>query len=115
MLRDRKLDFSKSKKNEWKILKSKVDDGIELPLPDSERWFFAVVEGDGIRITSAEKNVRPIVLPEPPLIKFEEFKMVADVYNDTLFGGIHTLSPKLNAQKKSQNMKYIFNLIYNLL
>lgn len=115
MLKDRKIDFSESKKEEWEIIKSKVDDGIELPLPDSERWFMAKVEGDGIRISDAEKNVRPLKVHNPPLIKFEEFKMVADIYNDVMFGGIDTLSPKLDVQKKAVNMKYIFNLIYNLL
>lgn len=115
MLKDRKLDFTESMEKEWEILKSKIGDGIELPLPDSERWFLARVEGDGIRITDAEKNVRPLKVHDEPLIDFEEFKLVAGIYNETLFGGIDTLSPKLEVQKKAVNMKYIFNLIYNLL
>jgi len=115
MLKDRKLDFTETKEKEWEVLRSKVGNGIELPLPDSERWFLAKVEGKGIRISGAEKNVRPLVVHNPPLIEFDEFRMVAEVYNDIMFGGIDTLSPKLDVQKKAVNMKYIFNLIYNLL
>jgi len=115
MLKDRKLDFTETKEKEWEVLKSKVGNGVELPLPDSERWFLAKVEGKGIRISGAEKNVRPLVVHNPPLIEFDEFRMVAEVYNDIMFGGIDTLSPKLDVQKKAVNMKYIFNLIYNLL
>lgn len=115
MLRDRKIDFSDSKENEWEIIKSKVKEGVELPDPDSERWFLATTEGEGIRITEAEKNVRPLRIHKPPLIEFEEFKMVAEIYNDMMFGGIDVMTPKLEVQKKSVNMKYIFNLIYNLL
>jgi len=36
------------------LLKSKVGTGIELPLPDSERWFRAHVDGDDIIVESAE-------------------------------------------------------------
>lgn len=115
MLKDRKLDFSESKEKEWEIIRSKVGEGIELPLPDSERWFLAKVEGEGIRIYGAEKNVRPLVVHEPPLITLDEFKKVADIYNDVMFGGIDVLSPKLEVQKTITNMKYIFNMIYNLL
>ena len=115
MLRDRKIDFSESKKDEWEIIKTKVGDGIELPDPDCERWFLSKIEGDGIRVTSAEKNVRPLVIHEPSLIEFEEFQIVANVYNDSLFGGVDAMSPKLEVQKTCLNMKYIFNLIYNLL
>ena len=115
MLLDRRIDFSESKEDEWEIIKTKVGDGIELPLPDSERWFLAKVEGDSIRISSAEKNIRPLLIHNPPLIEFDEFKTVADVYNDTLFGGVEILSSKLAAQKNAQNMRYIFNLIYNFL
>ena len=115
MLRDRKIDFSESKKDEWEIIRTKIGDGIELPDPDSERWFLSKNEGDSIRVTSAEKNVRPLVIHEPPLIEFEEFEKVATVYNDSLFGGVDAMSPKLEVQKTCFNMKYIFNLIYNLL
>ncbi len=115
MLRDRKIEFSESKEKEWNTLKEKVGEGIELILPDSERWFLAKVDGDGIRISSAEKNVRPLKVYEEPLITFEEFKMVAEVYNDMLFGGIDTLRPKLDVQQKSPNLRYVFILIYNLL
>lgn len=115
MLRDRRLEFGDPPEKEWKILKEKVGSGIEYMLPDSQRWFLARVEGDGIRITGAERNIRPLSVPDGPLVDFEEFKIVAGAYNETLFGGINNLQPKLNAQKKSPNMRYIFMLIYNLL
>ena len=115
VLRDRKLDFSESKEEEWKIILSKVVDGVELPDPDCDRWFLAKVEGDGIRISSAEKNVRPLKIHDPVLVEFEEFKNVTEIYNDLLFPDISTLSPKLELQQKSPNLKYIFNLIYNFL
>ncbi len=115
MLRDRKIKFGNPPEREWKLLKEKVGKGIEYMLPDSQRWFLARLEGDGIRITSAERNVRPLSVPDEPLIDFEEFKVVAGAYNETLFGGINNLQPKLNAQKKSPNMRYIFMLVYNLL
>ena len=115
VLRDRKLDFSESKKDEWEIILSKVGDGVELPDPDCDRWFMAKVEGDGIRISSAEKNVRPLVIHDPSIVEFDEFKVVAEIYNELLFPDISTLSPKLELQKSSLNLKYIFNLIYNFL
>ncbi len=115
MLRDRRLEFGDPPEKEWKLLKEKIGEGIEYMLPDSQRWFLARVEGDGIRITGAERNVRPLSIPDEPLIDFEEFKIVAGVYNGTLFGGISNLQPKLNAQRKSPHMRYIFMLIYNLL
>jgi len=115
MLRDRRLEFGDPPEKEWKILKEKVGGGIEYMLPDSQRWFLARVEGDGIRITGAERNIRPLSVPDEPIVDFEEFKVVAGAYNETLFGGINNLQPKLNAQKKSPNMRYIFMLIYNLL
>jgi len=115
VLRDRKLDFSESKEEEWKIILDKVGEGVELPDPDCDRWFLAKVEGEGIRISSAEKNVRPLVIHDPALVEFEEFKIVAEIYNDMLFPDISTLSPKLELQKSSLNLKYIFNLIYNFL
>ena len=72
VLRDRKLDFSESKEDEWKIILEKVGDGVELPDPDTERWFTARVEGEGVRITGAEKNVRALKIYEPPLIEIGE-------------------------------------------
>ena len=115
MLADRKIDFSDSYEKEWNILKEKCDGGIELMLEDSQRWFLSTTEGDGIRITGAEKNVRPLVIHEPPLVEFEEFKIVAKVYNDAFFGGIGDLSSRLHANNTSVNMKFIFSLIYYLL
>lgn len=115
MLKDRRLEFGDPPRKEWEALKEKVGDGIEYMLPDSQRWFLAKVEGDCIRITGAQRNVRPLSVPDEPLVDFEEFGIVAGAYNETLFGGISNLQPKLNAQKKSPNMRYIFMLIYNLL
>lgn len=115
VLRDRKLDFSESKKDEWKILLDKVGDGIELVESDSERWFLARVEGDGIRITSAEKNVRPLKIHEPPLLELEDFVKVSEVYNDFLFPEISKMSSKLEFQQSTPNLKYYFILIYNFL
>lgn len=115
MLADRKIDFSESYEKEWDILKEKCEDGIELMLEDSQRWFLATTENGGIRIKGAEKNVRPLTVHEPPLVEFEEFKVVANVYNDAFFGGIGDLSARLHANNTSVNMRYIFTLIYNLL
>lgn len=115
MLADRKIPFSESKTDEWEILKNKTEGGIELMLEDSQRWFLATAEGDGIRITSAEKNVRPLAVREPPLIEFDEFKRVAEIYNDSFFGGIGDLSARLDVHNSSPNMRYLFMLIYNLL
>ncbi len=115
ILTDRKLNFSESKKDEWKILLEKVRDGVELPDPDCERWFSAKLQDKGITISSAEKNVRPLKIHDPVFIEFEEFKNVAEIYNELLFPNIGTLSPKLELQKSSPNLKYVFNLIYNFL
>lgn len=115
VLRDRKLDFSESKKEEWEIILNKVADGVELPDPDCDRWFLARAEEDGIRITTAEKNVRPLKIHDPQLIEFEEFKKVAEIYNDLLFPEISGMSSKLELQQSTPNLKYIFNLIYNFL
>lgn len=114
MLADRKIPFSESKKDEWELLKKKAEGGIELMLEDSQRWFLATTEGDGVRITSAEKNVRPLAVREPPLIEFDEFRRVAEVYNDAFFGGIGDLSARLDAHNSSPNMRYLFMMIYNL-
>jgi len=115
VLKDRRLDFSESKEDEWKIILDKVGDGAELPEPDTERWFLARVEGEGIRITGAEKNVRSLKIYEPPLLDLEGFKEVAEIYNDLLFPDISTMSSKLEIQQASPNLKYFFNLIYNFL
>jgi len=115
VLRDRRLDFSESKEDEWKILLDKVGDGVELNETDSERWFLARVEGDGIRITGAEKNVRPLKIHEPPLLELEDFIKVAEAYNDLLFPQMSKMSSKLAFQQSTPNLKYFFILIYNLL
>lgn len=115
MLADRKIDFSDSFENEWNILKEKCSGGIELMLEDSQRWFLAKTEKNVIRITGAEKNVRPLVIHEPPLIEFDEFRIVAKVYNDAFFGGIGDLSARLHANNTAANMKFVFSLIYYLL
>lgn len=115
MLTDRKIPFSESMEQEWELLKQKAEGGIELMLEDSQRWFLATTEGEGIRITSAERNVRPLAVREPPLIEFDEFKRVGGVYNDAFFGGIGDLSARLETHNSSPNMKYLFMLIYYLL
>lgn len=115
MLADRKIPFSESKEEEWEILRQKTEGGIELMLEDSQRWFLATAEDDGIRITSAEKNVRPLTVREPPLIRFDEFQRVAEVYNDSFFGGIGDLSARLETHNSSPNMRYLFMLIYYLI
>ncbi len=115
ILKDRKLDFSGSKEDEWKIILDKVGDGTELPEPTSDRWFLAKVEGDGIRITGAEKNLRPLKIHEPPLLELEDFKQVAEIYNDFLFPDINLMSSKMRILESSPNLKYYFNLIYNFL
>ncbi|MGH7886207.1 MAG: hypothetical protein ACRENO_10980 [Thermodesulfobacteriota bacterium] len=115
MLADRKIDFSESFENEWNILKEKCGGGIELMLEDSQRWFLSTTEDNVIKITGAEKNVRPLKIYEPPVIKFDEFKTVSNVYNDAFFGGIGDLSARLHANNTSVNMRFIFTLIYNLL
>lgn len=115
MLLDRRLKFSDTKEKEWEELKAKIGDGIELPLPDSERWFLATLEGENIRIEGAKNNVRPLTVYNPPTIKFSEFAAVAEIYNDCLFGSLEVLSPKLELQKTLLTFRYIFVLIYNLI
>jgi hypothetical protein len=114
MLLDRKIDFSDSKEEEWNQMRVKVGDGIELPLPDTERWFLATLDGERIRIESANKNVRPLKLYEPAFITFDEFKAIAGIYNDCLIPSVDSLSPKLEMQKSITNFKYVFMLIYHL-
>ena len=117
MLADRKIPFSESYENEWKILKEKCEGGIELMLEDSQRWFLATTKEDSIVVTSAEKNVRPLKIyeNESPVLEFEEFKRVAGVYNEAFFGGIGDLSSRLEVHNNSANMKFFFMMIYNLL
>ncbi len=115
MLKDRLIEFSDAKEEEWNLLKSKVGSGIELPLPDSERWFYAEVDGDNIRVEGAKLNVRPLKLYKPCIINFDEFKQVSEIYNDSLLWGINNQEDKLRVQKTITNTRYIFMLIYHLL
>jgi len=115
MLLDRKIAFSDTKEEEWNLIKSKIDDGIELPLPDSERWFLATLDGENIKIEGAKKNVRPLMVYDPPRINFQEFVRVAENYNDFLSPHVGMMDAKLDLQKTMPNLRYIFVLIYNLL
>ena len=115
MLFDRKIDFSESKQEEWEQLKSKIGSGIELPLPDSERWFHAHVEGENLIVESAKLNVRPLMIYDPIEIDFEEFKTVAEHYNSFLELQVRTMSNTHEVKDKVKNLRYIFMLIYHLL
>jgi hypothetical protein len=115
MLKDRRINFSDTKKEEWDELRSKIGDGIELPLPDSARWFLATLEDENIKIEGARRNVRPLKVYDPAIITFKEFAAVAETYNECLLGGVSALQPKLELQKSLLNFRYIFVLIYNLL
>lgn len=115
MLFDRKLDFSESKKEEWELLRSKIGTGIELPLPDSERWFHARLDGDDILVESARLNVRPIMIHDPIRINFHEFEIVARHYNSFLELQVRTMSDTHEVRDKVKNLRYVFMLIYHLL
>jgi hypothetical protein len=115
MLLDRKINFSDMKEEEWNLIRSKIGDGIELPLPDSERWFLATLDGEYIKIEGAQKNVRPLMVYDPPKITFKEFVRVGENYNDFLTLDARTMDAKLDLQKTIPNLRYIFVLIYNLL
>lgn len=115
MLFDRKLNFSDTKEEEWELLKSKIGSGIELPLPDSERWFLATVDGDDIVIESAKANVRPLMIYDPVKIDFEEFSIVASHYNSFLELQVRTMSDTHEIKDKVRNLRYVFMLIYHLL
>ena len=115
MLKDRlHIGFSETAEEEWKIVREKIGNGIELPLPDSGRWFEATIDGDNIKIEGAKLNVRPIVINPPETVTFEDFKKVIDVYPDILKGGVQAMSGKLELQQSMTNFKYIFMLIYSL-
>ena len=115
MLFDRKIEWSDSKEEEWELMRSKVGAGIELPLPDSDRWFKATTTDDGILIETAVLNVRPLTVPQPITVDFEEFKNVAANYNAFLGFDARTMSD-VNATKDSTpNLRYFFMLIYHLL
>jgi len=115
MLFDRKIEWSDSKEEEWELVKSKVGNSIELPLPDSDRWFKATSNGDTILIETAEINVRPLKIHDPIAIDFEEFKIVAENYNAFLGVDARTMSDTHAVKDSSPNLRYFFMLIYHLL
>jgi hypothetical protein len=115
VLFDRKIEFSDSKKEEWELLRSKIGTGIELPLPDSERWFHAHVDGDDIIVESAKLNVRPLMIHDPIRIDFHEFGIVARHYNSFLELQVRTMSDTHEVRDKVKNLRYVFMLIYHLI
>lgn len=115
MLFDRKIDFSDDIKDEWELVLSKIGDGIELPLPDSERWFRTTVNGDTLIVESAVHNVRPLMIHDPIEIDFDEFQIVASHYNNFLELQVRTMSDTHEVKDQSENLRYIFMMIYHLL
>lgn len=115
MLFDRRIDWSDSKEEEWELVKLKVGNGIELPLPDSDRWFKATMSGSTIIIETAEINVRPLTVPTPITIDFEEFKNVAANYHAFLGIDARTMSDTHAVKDSSPNLRFFFMLIYHLL
>ena len=115
MLFDRKIDFSEDKKEEWDLIRSKVGQGLELPLPDSERWFRATVDGDHVVVESAVHNVRPLMIYDPIKIEFKEFHAVATHYNSFLELQVRTMTDTHDVKDHSPNLRYIFMMIYHLL
>ncbi len=115
MLYDRKIEFSELKEEEWNLIKSKIGDGIELPLPDSDRWFKASNDGDNIIIESAVLNVRPLKIHEPLTIGHDEFKLVAEQYNAFLGIDARTMSDTHTVKDSAPNLRFFFMLIYHLL
>lgn len=116
MLYDRKIEWSDTTEEEWQLIKTKIGDaGIELPLPDSDRWFRASNAGDNILIESAKVNVRPLTVPQPITIDFEEFKNVAASYNAFLGFDARTMSDVHATKDATPNLRFFFMLIYHLL
>jgi len=115
MLFDRRIDWSDSKEEEWELIKSKVGTGLELPLPDSDRWFKATITDEGILIETAEINVRPLSVPQPITIEFEEFKNVAVNYHAFLGIDARTMGDTQAVKDTSPNLRFFFMLIYHLL
>jgi hypothetical protein len=114
LLFDRKIDFSDDLKGEWELVRSKIGQGIELPLPDSERWFRATVDGDTLVVESAVHNVRPLMIHDPIQIEFDEFHIVATHYNNFLELQVRTMSDTHEVKDQSINLRYIFMIIYHL-
>jgi len=115
LLFDRKIDFSEDIRNEWELVRSKIGEGIELPLPDSERWFRATVDGDTLIVESAVHNVRPLMIHDPIQIDFDEFLIVATHYNNFLELQVRTMSDTHEVKEQSENLRYIFMMIYHLI
>jgi len=91
VLYDRKIAFSDTKRDEWDLLKSKIGTGIELPLPDSERWFHVYTDGDDLIVESARLNVRPIMIYDPIRVSFDEFEIVAPAFGKPLRNRMETV------------------------
>jgi len=115
VLFDRKIDFSDTKEEEWELIRSKVGQGIELPLPDSERWFRVTIDGEHLVVESAQHNVRPLMIHEPIKIDFREFHIVATHYNNFLELQVRTMSDTHEVKDLSENLRFIFMLIYHLI
>lgn len=115
MLYDRKIDWSDSKEEEWVLIKEKIGEGLELPLPDSDRWFKASNKGEHIVIETAELNVRPLSVPNPIIIEFEEFQNVAASYNTFLGFDTRTMSDVHATKDATPNLRFFFMIIYHLL
>lgn len=115
MLYDRKIEWSDGYKEEWELIKSKVGNGLELPLPDSDRWFKATTNGDSLVIESAELNVRPLSVPNEITLEFEEFTNVAANYNAFLGFDARTMSDVHTTKDSTPNLRFFFMIIYHLL
>ncbi len=115
MLFDRRIEWSDSKEEEWELVKSKVGNGVELPLPDSDRWFKATANGDTITIETAEINVRPLVLHESVTLSIDEFIIVAENYNAFLGVDARTMSDTHAVKDSTPHLRFFFMLIYHML
>ena len=115
MLYDRKIEWSDTTEEEWQLIKTKIGEGIELPLPDSDRWFRASNDGENILIESAQANVRPLAVPQPITIDFEEFQNVAASYNVFLGFDARTMSDVHATKDATPNLRFFFMIIYHLL
>ena len=115
MLYDRKIKFSESVEEEWNLIKSKIGDGIELPLPDSDRWFRASNDGDNIKIETAVINVRPLVVRDSVVIDLDEFKQVTEQYGAFMGIDARTMTKTRETKDSLPNLRYSFMLIYHLL
>ncbi len=115
MLFDRKIEWSDSKEDEWELVKSKASNGVELPLPDSDRWFKATTKGHEIVIETAELNVRPLVIRDSVILGIDEFIIVAENYNAFLGVDARTMSTTHAVKDATPHLRFFFMLIYHLL